>query len=83
MANNLAFLRIKHGLTQKEFGKQIGMATHAVGYAEHHRCSVALAKKTAIALGENVFDVMGSDVLRILPTTDEEKEKLIKIIKEL
>lgn len=83
MANNIAFYRIKHGLTQKAFGEKIGMATHAVGYSENHRCSVALAKKTAIALGENPFNVLGSDVLRLLPTTEEDKEILIKMIKEL
>ena len=83
MANNIAYYRIKHGLTQKAFGEKVGMATHAVGYAENHRCSVELAKKTAVALGENAFDILGSDVLRLLPKTEEEKEILIKIIKEL
>lgn len=83
MANNIAYYRIKHGLTQKAFGQKVGMATHAVGYAEHHRCGVKLAQKTAVALGENVFDILGSDVLRVLPKTEEEKEIVIKMIKEL
>ena len=83
MANNLAFLRIKHGLTQKEFGEKVGMATHAVGYSENHRCSVELAEKTAITLGVNIFEILGSDVLRVLPKTEEDKAILIKMIKEL
>lgn len=83
MTNNIAYLRIKHGLTQREFGKRIGMATHAVGYAEHHRCSVKLAKATAAILGENPFKVLGSDVLKMLPQTEEDKAILIEIIKSL
>ena len=83
MANNLATLRIKHGLTQKAFGEKVGMATHAVGYSENHRCSVDLAQKTSTVLGENVFEVLGSDVLRVLPQTEEDKQILIKMIKEL
>ena len=83
MANNIAHLRVEHGLTQKAFGEKVGMATHAVGYSENHRCSVALAKKTAIALGENPFKVLGSDVLRLLPQTEEDREILIDMIKNL
>ena len=83
MSNNIAFYRIKHGLTQKEFGQKVGMATHAVGYAENHRCSVELAKKAALALGENAFDILGSDVLRLLPKTEEDKEILINLIRGL
>ena len=83
MASNIAFYRIKHGLTQKEFGEKIGMAVHAVGYAEHHRCSVELAEKAALALGENAFDILGSDVLKLLPKNEEDKEILINMIKEL
>ena len=83
MANNIAHFRIKHNLTQKEFGEKVGMATHAVGYAENHRCGVDVAVKAAEILGENVFDILGSDALRILPKTDKDKEILIKMIKEL
>ena len=81
--NNIAYLRIKHGLTQNEFGKKIGMHCHAVGYAENHRCSVELATKTAEILGENPFEVMGYDVFKMLPKTDEDKRILIKMIEEL
>ena len=81
--NNIALLRIKHGLTQREIADKTGMHTHAVGYAEHHKCSTKLAKQIAGILGENPFNVIGSDVLKMLPKTDEDKEILIKMIKEL
>ena len=83
MANNIAYLRVKHGLTQKAFGEKIGMATHAVGYAENHTCSVKLAKATAEMLGENPFEVLGTDALKLLPQTDEDKAILIEMIKKL
>ena len=83
MANNIAFLRAKHGLTQKAFAEKVGMHTHAVGYAENHHCSAKLARDTAAVLGENVFEVLGSDVLKILPRTEEDKEILIKMIRGL
>ena len=81
--NNIAFYRAKHGLTQKEFGEMVSMHVHAVGYAEHHTCSVKLAKQTAEILGENIFDIMGTDILKVLPKTEEEKQIIINMIKEL
>lgn len=83
MTNNISFLRVKHGLTQREFAEKVNMHTHAVGYAENHHCSVKLAKKTAEVLGENVFEVLGTDALKILPKTDEDKAVLIKMIENL
>lgn len=81
--NNIAFYRAKHGLTQREFAEKTGMHIHAVGYAENHRCSVKLAKQTSEILGENMFDILGSDVLKVLPKTEEDKEILINMIKGL
>lgn len=81
--NNIAFYRVKHGLTQKEFASKVNIAPHAVSYAERSHCGTKLAKKTAEVLGENVFEIMGADVLKILPQSEEDKEILIKIIKEL
>lgn len=83
MSNKLAFYRTDHGLTQKEFASRVGMATHAVGYAENHKCTVKLAKDAAKVLNENMFAIMGSDVLKVLPETEEDKEILINMIKEL
>ena len=81
--NNIAFYRVKHGLTQKEFATLVGMHTHAVGYAENHHCSAKLARDAAMVLGENVFDVLGSDVLKILPNTEEDKQIIINMIMSL
>ena len=83
MGNNIKFLRVKHGYTQKELGEKIGMHAHAVGYAENHKCTPKLAKTVAKVLDENIFEVMGSDVLKIMPTTQEEKAILVKIIEKL
>lgn len=83
MANNLAYLRIQHGLTQKELATRVGIATHAIGYSENHNCTVKLAEKASVVLGENIFNILGPDVLKVLPRNDEEKEILIKMIKEL
>lgn len=83
MANNLAYLRIKHGLTQKALADSVGIATHAVGYSENHNCTVKLAEKASVVLGENILEILGSDVLRVLPKNEEEKQILIKMIKEL
>ena len=83
MGNKIAFLRIEHDMTQKALATKAGVAIHALGYAENHTCGVDMGTKIAESLGENVFNVMGSDVLKILPKTDEDKEILIKVIKEL
>ena len=83
MSNNIAFYRIKHGLTQKQLAEKIGIAIHAVGYAENHRCSANLATKIGAVLGESPFDIIGSDLFRIMPTNEAEKELVVKIAKEL
>jgi len=83
MSNNIAFYRVKHGLTQKQLAEKIGIAIHAVGYAENHRCSASLAAKIGTALGENPLDIIGCDLFRIMPKNEAEKELIIKMIKEL
>ena len=81
--NNLAKLRGKHGLKQKELGTKLKVSKEAVSYMEKHRIGQRSAKKCADLLQENVFEIMGADVLKILPKTEEDKEILIRIIKEL
>lgn len=81
--NKIALLRAKHGLTQQEIADKTGMHVHAVGYAEHHVCSPKLARQLGSILDENPFEVIGSDVLKMLPQTEEDKEILIRMIKEL
>ena len=81
--NNIKFYRAKHGLTQKELSQKINIHVHALGYAENHHCNVRLAKKVSDALGENIFNILGSDVLHILPKTQEDRDILFNLIKDL
>ena len=81
--NNIAFYRAKHGLTQSELCKKIGMHVHALGYAENHHCNVRLAQKIADELGESVFNILGLDALVILPETKADKDILLNLIKDL
>ena len=81
MANNIEFLRSKHGLTQKELAEKVGAHVHAIGYAENNKVGVELAQKIAEVLGENVFEVLGYDVFRTIPKTEEDKAVIIKLIK--
>ena len=83
MANNLARYRGKHNLTQEQLGEQLGISKAGVCHLEKNNIASRTAKKCAEILGENVFDVMGSDVLKIVPKTEEDKEILINVIRNL
>ena len=83
MANNIALVRIKYGVTQKELAKKLGMHTHALSYAECNKCGVETAKAVAEAFGENVFYVLGEDALKLLPKTEEDFAALQKTLEGL
>ena len=83
MANNLAKCRAKHGLTQEELGKKLGLSRAGVNYLEKHKLTAKAALKCAQALDENVFTLLGSDVFQILPSTEEDREALSKIVSSL
>lgn len=81
--NNIAYLRAKHGLTQKELANKVKAHVHAIGYAENNHVGVELAASIAEVLGENLFEVLGLDVFRVLPQNEDDKDVLIRLIKEL
>lgn len=81
--NNLEKLRGKHGLTVTELAKRIGVSKQSLSLNEKKRVNIKTAKKVAEVLNENVFDILGSDVLVLLPETEQDKEIIINMIKEL
>lgn len=83
MSNNLALYRAKKGLNQRELGEKLGLTDASVSLLEHRALSVKHAQEIAPILGVNVFALLGTDVLKLVPQTEEDKEVLIKIIKEL
>ena len=83
MGNNLSKLRGKHQLTLTEMAKKLGMTKQGLSFNEKVRISPKVAIKAAEILGENVFDILGSEALVIKPLTEEDKDILIKMIKEL
>lgn len=87
MANKLRYYRLKHNMTLADLSKIITGATnqHNVIF-KHENGKITTSKaafKYANALDENVFDILNDDVLLILPTTQEEKDKLLKIVQDL
>ena len=87
MANNLKYYRLKHNLTLSELSEKITGAKnqHNVIFKnETGKITTAKAAyKQTNALNENVFDILGDDVLLILPSTQEEKDKFLKIVENL
>ncbi len=81
MANNLAQIRGKYQISQTKLAKSIGVTKQGLCFAEKGRCSVSLAKKVSNFLGEDVIDILGTDVLVFAPKSEEEKAKIIEIIK--
>ena len=83
MANNLAFYRAKRGLNQRELGEKLGLTDASVSLAEHSKLPVKTALKAAEILDINVFALLGTDALRIIPLTEADKEALIEVIRGL
>ena len=83
MANNLALYRAKKGLNQRELGEKLGLGDATISLAEHSKLPVKTALKASEILDVNVFTLLGSDVLRLVPKTDEDKAALIEVIKGL
>ena len=83
MANNLAFYRAKKGLNQRELGDKLGLNDATVSLAEHNKLPVKTALKCSEILDVNVFTLLGTDVLRLVPETEEDKKALIEVIKNL
>lgn len=83
MANNLAKIRGKHQLTQTELANALGVTKQGVCFNETGKLSIGLAKKAAEYLHEDIFELLGTDVLVILPETEEQKKYLINLIKNL
>lgn len=81
--NNLAKIRGKHGLSSGELAKNLGVTKQAVSAAENHTISVELAKKASAYLNESIIDIMGVEMLKVVPQTQEDKEKLINLINSL
>lgn len=81
--NNLALYRAKKGLNQRELGEKLGLGDATISLAEHSKLPVKTAIKAAEILDVNVFTLLGSDVLRLVPKTEEDKQALIEIIKGL
>ena len=83
MGNNLAKIRGQHRISQTALAEKIGVTKQGLCFNEKGKCSVQMAEKVAEELHENVFYVLGADAFVIEPKTEEDKEILIKIIKEL
>lgn len=83
MSNNLAKYRGQHGLTQGQLGKKIGISKAGVSHLEKKKIGPKSAYRCAKALNENPFAIMGTDALKALPKTEEDKKCLIEIIEAL
>lgn len=75
--NNLKRIRGEMCLTQDEFAKKLGTTRELVTYYEK-KLSVAKAIEIANKLKCNVFDLLGTDVLKVMPTTKQDIDYLME-----
>lgn len=83
MGNNLAKIRGRHQISQTELAAKIGVTKQGLCFNEKGKCSIQMAEKVAEVLHENVFEILGTDAFVAEPKTAQDKEILIKIIREL
>lgn len=82
---NLKILRIKKGCTMAEVAGQVGITKQRYNQIEKGNISKGyrneeMWRKLADFFGVDVFALMGSEVLTILPRNEEEKKSLLKHI---
>lgn len=75
--NNLKKYRAVTGMTQKEFGDAVGVTRAAICEAENGKLGMTLAKKICDTFNIDIYDLLGGDILRLLP---ENKEQLSTIL---
>lgn len=80
--NAIQKLRIEHLFTLEEMAKKLGTTRQTVSNLEK-KATPKMVKKCSKIFNENVFKLFGSDVLKILPKTEEDKKILIEIIQNL
>lgn len=83
MGNNLMYYRARSGLNQRELGEKIGLGDATISLAEHSKLPVKTALKAAKVLNVNAFTLLGTDALRLIPKTEEDREALIETIKNI
>lgn len=81
--SNLVKVRARLGINQSELAKRAGQTRAAVCYIEKSTMNASQAEKYAKALGCNRFEVIGLDVLKIIPETAEEKRILLDLIDKI
>ena len=81
--NRLAKIRGSKSIAAIELSKMLNVSHPALSYNEKKKISVEIALKSAKALNVNVFEILWDEVLRLKPTTQEDKEVLIRMISEL
>lgn len=82
MANNLKKIREERKISLEDLAKKIGTTRQNVSYYETGRMTASFAEKCAVALDVSAIDILGKDAITVSKLTPEDKEKLLKIIKE-
>lgn len=82
--NNLRKIRKKKGLTQQELADMVGVSRQLICYMEKGKYNItnSIIKKMSKALEISPVEIMGVDNFKFMPKTEEEKEYVIKIVKE-
>lgn len=78
--NNLEKIRGSKGLTQDKLGKMAGVTRAAVCSIEKSKMNGEQAVLYGKLLEVNPFELIGTDVLRLMPKTQEDKEVLMRVI---
>ena len=79
--NNLKKIRLKHNISNKSLTEQLEITRQSLWNYENKKIPLKIALKLSEILNENVFEILGTDVFVLTPTTEEEMEIVIKNIK--
>lgn len=79
--NNIKKLRIKNIVTQVDIAKALNTTRSNISLMEKGSLSVRNAKLLAGYFGVSTIEILGEDIFKIFPETDEEKMYIINMLK--
>lgn len=78
--NNLAKIRGRYCMTQRELAEKLGVTKAGVCCMEKKHIKIEQAQKCAEVFGVSVFEILGDDVFTIKPTTEADKEYVCALL---
>lgn len=78
--DNITEMRIKKNMSILDIANALGISKQRMYYIRKRPLTYEMAVKISKILECNVIDLMGADILKVLPKNEKEKQKVLDIV---